>query len=68
MKITTAEDRETIVGRSIIADPTFDYCLSQGFVGYWLVSSIRQAFDSYLGGPLNGETFPQTTGGTGRWS
>jgi hypothetical protein len=47
-----------------IADPTFDYCLSQGFVGYWLVSSVRQAIDSYLGGPLNGETLPQTTGGT----
>jgi hypothetical protein len=51
----------------IVADPTFDCCLSQGFVGYWLVSSVRQAFDSYLGGPLNRETFPQTTGGTGRW-
>jgi hypothetical protein len=33
-------------------------------VGYWLVSSVKQAFDSYLDGPLNGETFPQTTGGT----
>jgi hypothetical protein len=33
-------------------------------VGFGLVSSVRQAFDSYLGGPLNGETFPQTTGGT----
>jgi hypothetical protein len=31
-------------------------------VGYfWLVSSVRQAFDSYLDGPLNWETVPQTT-------
>jgi hypothetical protein len=51
-------------GIYIITDPIFDYCLSQGFVGYWLVSSVKQAFDSYLGGPLNGETFPRTTGGT----
>jgi hypothetical protein len=55
------------IRQKYIADPTFDYCLSQGFVGYWLVNSVRKAFDSYLGGPLNGETFPQTTRGTGRW-
>jgi hypothetical protein len=33
------------------------------FVGFWL-SSVRQAFNSYLDGPLNGEAVPQTTGGT----
>jgi hypothetical protein len=49
---------------STIADPTFDYCFSQGFCGFLVVSSVRQAYDSYLDGPLNGETVPQTTGGT----
>jgi hypothetical protein len=29
----------------------------------WYVSSVRQAFKSYLYGPLNGETIPQPTGG-----
>jgi hypothetical protein len=33
-------------------------------VGFWLVSSVRQAFNSYLDEPLNGETVPQTTAGT----
>jgi hypothetical protein len=33
-------------------------------VGFWLVSSARQAFNSYLDGQLNGETVPQTTKGT----
>jgi hypothetical protein len=33
-------------------------------VDFGLVSSVRQAFDSYLDGPLNVETVPQTTGGT----
>jgi hypothetical protein len=47
----------------IIADPTFKYYF-RDFVGFWLVSSVRQAFDSYLYGPLNGETVPQPTGTT----
>jgi hypothetical protein len=33
-------------------------------MGFWLVSSVRQAFNSYLDGSLNGETALQTTGGT----
>jgi hypothetical protein len=46
-----------------IADPTFDCGFLRDFMGFWLVSSVRQAFDPYLDGPLNGETVPQTTKG-----
>jgi hypothetical protein len=30
----------------------------------WLVSSVKQAFNSYLYGPLNRETVPQAIGVT----